>query len=229
VMTVEGGADVRANGRKVEFQISPDSVVFLPAGQPFFVKGTILNGEKPGVITIDNPYLKERIVLDMHDWKTPKRDESAGTPTTRNGTVSGTIRWKKSQGHPQISAVAAYGDALLITAEVTLGPPKPGDFEGPTAKVGVLDRTFVEAGDYYECRYIIKNLPVGVPLNVTVAFDKMYRWVAGSDSGSSNDKSFEPRGGPGFGHLVLKESNCSDDPEPNVEVDFELSRSQDIR
>jgi hypothetical protein len=27
------------------------------------------------VITIENPHLKKRIVLDMHDWSAPKRIE----------------------------------------------------------------------------------------------------------------------------------------------------------
>ena len=55
------------DGKKVEFSISPDSKVYFPTEQAFFVKGTILNGAaNSGVITIDNPSLRKRITLDMH-------------------------------------------------------------------------------------------------------------------------------------------------------------------
>jgi hypothetical protein len=58
------------------FEVSPDSRVFHAAEKPFFVSGTILNGAwQSGVITIENPHLKKRIVLDMHDWSAPKRIE----------------------------------------------------------------------------------------------------------------------------------------------------------
>ncbi len=65
------------DGRKVEFEISPDSQVFQPAEKPFFVHGTILNsGLNTGYITIDNPSLHKHIILDMRDWKAPKRVEN---------------------------------------------------------------------------------------------------------------------------------------------------------
>jgi hypothetical protein len=65
------------DGRKIEFEISPDSQVFRPAERPFFVNGTILNGApRTGVITIENPFLHKRIILDMHDWRAPKRTEN---------------------------------------------------------------------------------------------------------------------------------------------------------
>ncbi len=68
---------VMTDGRKIEFAISPNSVVRLPAESPFFVKGTIMNGaEKSGVIVIENPHLHKRITLDMRDWKAPKRTEN---------------------------------------------------------------------------------------------------------------------------------------------------------
>ena len=68
---------VMTDGRKVQFMISPDSVVHVPAEKPFFVKGTVLNGaEKTGLITLQNPSMHRRIVLDMRSWKAPKRTES---------------------------------------------------------------------------------------------------------------------------------------------------------
>ncbi len=68
---------VMTDGKSVVFEISPNSIVDLPAEKPFFVKGSILNGpEKAGVITIDNPTIHKRITLDMHDWKAPRRAEN---------------------------------------------------------------------------------------------------------------------------------------------------------
>jgi hypothetical protein len=68
---------VMTDGRTIQFEISPNSVVRLPAESPFFVKGTILNGaERSGVITIDNPVLHKRITLDMSHWNAPKRTEN---------------------------------------------------------------------------------------------------------------------------------------------------------
>ena len=57
--------------------IAPDSRVLFKAEKPFFVSGTILNSAwGSGLITIDNPSLRKRIVLDFRDWKSPKRTET---------------------------------------------------------------------------------------------------------------------------------------------------------
>jgi hypothetical protein len=68
---------VMTDGRKVEFEVSPDSRVFFKDEKPFFVSGTILNGAwGSGLVKIDNPALKKRIILDFRDWKSPKRTET---------------------------------------------------------------------------------------------------------------------------------------------------------
>jgi hypothetical protein len=67
---------VMTDGRKVQFQISPDSVVFHPAEKSFFASGTVLNSAAgSGVITIENPRLRKRIILDFRDWRAPTRRE----------------------------------------------------------------------------------------------------------------------------------------------------------
>jgi hypothetical protein len=68
---------VMTDGRKIQFEVSPDSRVLHNAEKPFFVSGTILNGSLgSGEVTIDNPFLRKRIVLDFRDWKSPKRTET---------------------------------------------------------------------------------------------------------------------------------------------------------
>jgi hypothetical protein len=65
------------DGRKIQFEVSPDSRVFHNAEKPFFVSGTLLNSALgSGEVTIDNPSLRKRIVLDFRDWKSPKRTET---------------------------------------------------------------------------------------------------------------------------------------------------------
>jgi hypothetical protein len=55
------------------FELSPDSKVIGPPEVPFFVSGTIVNSAlNSALVTIDNPALRQGIVLDMRDALNPR-------------------------------------------------------------------------------------------------------------------------------------------------------------
>src|ERR1700731_4102028 len=71
------------------------------------------------------------------------------------GAISGTIRWKKAYGRPNVEHPF---DAIEITA---CSPS--GTVYGQGRHLG-----FSESEGYYECRYSVPGLPEGVPIRVSV-------------------------------------------------------------
>jgi len=123
---------------------------------------------------------------------------SGAVAETGAGSITGTVRWKKSFGHPRTAAAEGYADAFNIIAEVQVAARGPLDFTGQARPVGTLERKFADAGEYYECRYTIKNLPLDVPVRVTVADDNKYKWASGTDPLSTGSRFFRPLGWSGL-------------------------------
>jgi hypothetical protein len=89
------------------------------------------------------------------------------------GSISGAIRWNKSDGHP----VANDCNALDIAADAQNAPQQPGTFEPPAKRLGqITNLTFAEVGDQDECRYTLSGLPLEIPMNLTVSPKQNYTW-----------------------------------------------------
>jgi hypothetical protein len=89
------------------------------------------------------------------------------------GSISGAIRWNKSDGHP----VANDCNALDIAADAQNAPQQPGTLAPPSKQLGqITNLTFAEVGDQDECRYTLSGLPLEIPMNLTVGTKQNYSW-----------------------------------------------------
>lgn len=66
------------DGRRIEFELVPQSAVIEPFGDPYFASGDILRSPiGSGIVSIENPWLRRRIILDASDFREPRRTESS--------------------------------------------------------------------------------------------------------------------------------------------------------
>jgi hypothetical protein len=64
---------IKSNGERVLFELSPDSKVIGPPEAAFFASGTVVSSDlNSALVTIDNPVLRQQIVLDTRDALNPR-------------------------------------------------------------------------------------------------------------------------------------------------------------
>lgn len=105
-------------------------------------------------------------------------------PTRGTGEILGAIKWKKAWGEPTARVIAPgaiglgrvsfrhpFARGFKIRAIAQSGFGHDGMFTPPMTEVGVLgkvtlDQAASDAGDSYVLRYVIEQLPLGIPIKV---------------------------------------------------------------
>ncbi len=162
----------------------------------------------------DNDRAVANVYITMAALSYP-RPAAGPAPTSGPGTITGVIRWKKEDGHPELGralmgalglgwrpgvtrliptycaafAYRATGPSLFHPSgdtrqsDETVLNGVTGVFEGNNVQEGQAECKVVDTGaaDYYEVQYTIRNLPLGVPLQISVVLQPNTdaNWVHG--------------------------------------------------